>query len=232
MGLHQVGQNEQVSVEHSRDKVQSIHLVMSKTEKVKQIIKTKEIYATNVDAILGFQSVDAHLTPSEAAEVWATLQQKAGDLGIPRIGSPTATTVSFNGGGNRALKWYDDFFAACKTCKIDFLVVQMYNQDVKMAEDILTELHKRYQLPIWVKEFNNGGRWANGEEGVPVAQHVRYMEELVDWMERQPFIERYAWQSARNSKYPAATLIQPDTTPPRLTELGKKYRELPMNVGK
>lgn len=239
-----VGESEEASVEYSRDKVEGIHVVVSKVERIQNIIDTKPFYSTNVDALLGFNEPDnedeAHLTPLEAAEIWPAVEQKAAELGIPRIGSPAATTVSFNGNfdipgigaGNRALKWYEEFFTACKTCKIDFLVVHMYNQNVNTAKYILTELHRIYQLPIWVKEFNNGGRWANGGEGLPVEKHLEYMEDLVSWMEQQPFIERYAWMSARNNLFSRTSLIEPDITPPQLTELGNKYRDLPMNVGK
>jgi len=194
---------------------------------------------TGVKYILGFNEPDneeeAHLNPADAAEVWVELQQRAAELNIPRLGSPATTTVGFNdydNGGNRALTWYDEFFTACKTCKVDFLVVHMYNQNINKAKEILTKLHTRYQLPIWVKEFNNGGRWANNGKGRSVTSHLKYMDELVNWMEDQPFIERYAWMSARNSLFAVTTLIEAGTTPPKLTELGTRYKEIPMNVGK
>jgi len=191
-------------------------------------ILTKSIW-TDSDAILGFNEPDNHeeadLPATDAAALWPQIEQRALELGIPRIGSPATTTATVTG-GNKQMKWYDDFFQACQSCKVDFLVVHMYKTNIATAKQTLTDLYNRYQLPIWVKEFNAGGRWS----GLPMEDHLRYMQHLVPFMEEAPFIERYAWMSARNNLYEPSTLIDPNTN--QLTQLGELYKVLPMNVGK
>lgn len=106
------------------------------------------------------------------------------------------------------------------------MVVHMYKTNVEEAKITLTALHERYNLPIWVKEFNNGGRWS----GKGLTEQLEYMEDLVKFMETSPFIERYAWMSARNNLYATTTLIDQHTN--QLTQLGELYQNMPMNVGK
>eukprot|EP00746_Dinoflagellata_sp_MGD_P137267 gnl/MRDRNA2_/MRDRNA2_71085_c0_seq1.p1 gnl/MRDRNA2_/MRDRNA2_71085_c0~~gnl/MRDRNA2_/MRDRNA2_71085_c0_seq1.p1 ORF type:complete len:292 (+),score=44.02 gnl/MRDRNA2_/MRDRNA2_71085_c0_seq1:35-910(+) len=182
------------------------------------------------DALLGFNEPDgkdqAKMTPQEAADAWPKLEARAAELGIQRIGSPCAKTASFNNGGNNALKWYDEFFSLCTDCKIDFLVVHSYKTKAPTAIQLFKDLYDRYQLRMWVKEFNAGGKWT----GKPMKDHLTLMSELVPWMENSSFIERYAWMSTRNVKFTASTLIDSNTN--ALTDLGKKYRDLPMSVGK
>jgi hypothetical protein len=191
-------------------------------------VLTKEIWHP-ADALLGFNEPDnheeSHLTPTDAAALWPDLEWRASQLNIPRIGSPATTTATIVD-GNKQIKWYDEFFAACKSCKIDFLVVHMYKTNVEKAKATLTALHERYKLPLWVKEFNNGGLWS----GKGIDDQLEYMEELVKFMEASSFIERYAWMSARNNLYETTTLIDHNTH--LLTPLGELYQSMPMNVGK
>lgn len=204
-------------------------------------IPTKEVWPMS-DAILGFNEPDNHeeanMTATEAADLWPQIMQKAADLSIPRIGSPATQTADPSKGNNEQTEWYDDFFQSCgatwsgtswstpSKCKVDFLVVHTYKTNTFDAKAALTSLHERYQLPLWVKEFNKGGRWS----GLNIDKHLEYMREMVKWMENQAFIERYAWMSARNNLYEPTTLISATTN--ELTALGKLYKELPMNVGK
>merc|ERR1719336_448157 len=187
----------------------------------------------NAAAGLGFNEPDGHdqanMTAQEAASLWPDLEQRAAELGIKRLGSPATTTASFTN-ESRAFKWYVDFFDACETlhggCKVDFLVVHMYKLSVSATMETLKKLHDHFGLPIWLKEFNKGGRWT----GLPAQEHLAYMKEIVPLLEEAPYIERYAWMSARNDLWPVTTLIDADTG--ALTELGRTYRDLPFNVGK
>lgn len=194
----------------------------------KKNISEKEFWS-NSYAILGFNEPDnqeeADMTAAQAAALWPQIEQRASELGIPRIGSPATTTPTVED-GNKQMKWYDDFFQACQGCKVDFLVVHMYKTNTLSAKQTLSSLYERYHIPIWVKEINAGGRWS----GLPMEDHLEYMQELVPWMEEAPFIERYAWMSARNNLYAPTALIDSNTN--QLSRLGELYKRMPMNVGK
>lgn len=191
-------------------------------------IDTKEVWG-NAAAGLGFNEpdndVESHVDPADAAALWPQIEHKASDSGISRLGSPVTTTPTVTD-GNKQMKWYDDFFAACAGCKVDFLAVHMYKTSVPATMQTLQALHERYGLPIWLTEFNKGGRWT----GKSAAEHLAYMREIVPLLEEASYIERYAWMSARNTLWPIPTLI--DDATGQLTELGQVYHDLPFNVGK
>jgi len=179
------------------------------------------------DATLGFNEPDnknqANMNATYSAELWAKFESKAAEFGIKRLGSPVTTTPSVVE-GNVQTKWYDDFFAACRGCKVDFLAVHMYKTTAKAVKQTLEDLHERYKLPIWVTEFNAGGSWNDVDE----AGQVEYMKELLPFLEETPYIERYAWFSMHH-KLDRLALI--DGTG-KLTDVGIMYRDFPMNVAK
>lgn len=179
------------------------------------------------DVALGFNEPDhrdqANMNATYSAELWANFETKTKEFGIKRLGSPATSTPSVVD-GNIPMQWYDDFFAACQGCKVDFLAVHMYKTTAASAKQTLEDLHNRYKLPIWITEFNAGGSWNHVDE----TGQVEYMKEMLPFLEETPYIERYAWFSTRN-KLDRLALI--DSTG-KLTEVGVMYRDFPLNVGK
>merc|ERR1712083_521256 len=102
-------------------------------------------------AIIGFNepdvdpSVAKYLSGADAAGLWPQIEQRAAELGIPRIGSPVTHTVNV-ALDNEAAHWYDEFFAACDGCQVDILVVHMYTADIENAKQALKNLHDKYGL--------------------------------------------------------------------------------------
>ena len=185
----------------------------------------------HADALLGFNEPNhisqSNLLPAEAAALWPQVLAKARTNNISRIGSPAAAPCG--GGPTRChgdtTDWFDKFFAACAwpdspRCNINFLATHDYACNPSKLHSFLTELHARYQLPIWLTEFNCGDGGANAS----AARHLAYMKEALPILESLPFVERYSWMSVLNTKVVGSALVDPHG---ELTTLGKYYTTAP-----
>jgi hypothetical protein len=83
--------------------------------------------------------------------------------------------------------------------RVDFVAVHYYRAvppaDTKRAASqfygFLKGIHERTKRPIWVTEWNNGANWTNA--GDPTEkQQKEAIEEMIEMLEKTPFIERYA----------------------------------------
>lgn len=108
------------------------------------------------------------------------IQPLAGKL---KIGSPAVT----NGDGEaKGINWLKSFMSGCSDCQIDFVVAHYYAWD--KAEDFknyLIKFHKTFNKPVWVTEF-----------GVTEGNAPAFLKEVMPWMDKQDWIERYAWHMA------------------------------------
>lgn len=99
-------------------------------------------------------------------------------------------------------QWFDEFFAACKSqygaggcAGISRLAVHWYGCTPDETLSYLKFMHDRYGLPVWLTEFSCG----DGAQGKPQADHLKYMKAVVPLLDAAPFVERYAWMSARSA---------------------------------
>ena len=181
----------------------------------------------DADALLGFNEpnhiAQANLKPGQAAMLWPEVLANARMNNISRIGSPAAAPCG--GGPSRChgdtTDWFDEFFKQCARstsprCNIDFLATHNYACDAGKLHSFLTELHSRYQLPIWLTEFNCGDGGANAS----AARHLQYMQAALPVLDALPFVERYSWMSALNTKVVGSALIDAQG---KLTALGAFY---------
>lgn len=174
-------------------------------------------------ALLGFNEPNhakqANISAAQAAALWPQLQQKARAMGVP-LGSPSAapcTSSTCNGGDY--MTWFNAFFAACTGCQVDFLTSHYYGCSASGLQTFLSNLAK-YNLPIWLTEFNCGG----GSLNASLSKHMAYMQAALPILEANPMVIKYAWMSARNTHpFTAALFTRSDNNTAALTALGALY---------
>lgn len=182
-----------------------------------------------VKYILGFNEpnfVDqAKLTPSQAAALWPDIEAVADEFEL-EIVSPAVNycdnCVSENGTTyTDPVKYLDDFFAACKNCRVDHIAIHCYMENVSALQWYVGQF-KKYGKPIWLTEF---AAW----EGQPTLQEQKkFMIDAVGYLETDPDVFRYAWFTGRfDNKSPFIGLLQ---QPGVLTTLGDIYVNLPAGV--
>jgi hypothetical protein len=166
----------------------------------------------------------SNVSPQEAAKEWPAITAIANERKL-RIGSPSAAACGPNpetecyGKVWTPVPWFDDFFAACTNCKIDFLTTHIYTCDINELKTFIGSL-KKYNKPIWLTEF------ACPASGQSIDVELNFAKEALAYLDSEPQIERYAWFGIRIDPDdgwlgPQVNLI--GTTGCALTELGKLY---------
>ncbi|KAM0748216.1 hypothetical protein T439DRAFT_279137, partial [Meredithblackwellia eburnea MCA 4105] len=142
--------------------------------------------ANGATAFLGFnepdQAAQANLSVQQAVFLWRQYMEPfAGNCGLKLI-SPAIT----NGEGpNMGLQYLVDFLGNCTACHIDAVAAHWYAgyNDTQYFKDHFTQIYNTTGKNIWVTEFMG---WGTPE------QETAFVEEIVPWLEEQPFIEKYA----------------------------------------
>jgi hypothetical protein len=176
--------------------------------------------------LLGFNEpnffAQANLSAAAAAELWPKLEAVA-DRRSLELASPA---VNYCGGGCQEtdpFKYLDEFFAACATCRVDYVAAHWYACDGPALRWYLDRL-ATYGRPIWLTEFACG----DGADRSEAAQ-LKYMREAVGILESDERVARYAWFSGRTDAIPNANLLAASG---ELTALGQLYVELPSACGR
>ena len=196
--------------------------------KVDASIKTvqSQLHETKASHLLGFNEPDlksssykqqSNMTVKEAADLWPKLQATGLRLGSPATIKPDA-------------EWMDAFMRKAKYrgLRVDFLTMHCYGWP--NAEDFLrkvTELHERYDKPVWVTEFAVADFKATStkKNRYSRTQVNEFMEEAVKGLNALPFVERYAWKTraSKDPKMGTSALFHTDGT---LTSTGELYASL------
>lgn len=169
---------------------------------------TKAI-ANGATHLLGFNEPDlgaqSNLSPAAAADGWKTNMQPF--AGKAKLGSPAVT----NGGNPMGLTWLSSFISQCNGCTIDFVAVHWYNGgDATAFKAYMTNAYAAGgNRPLWITEFE-----ASGDD----AQKAAFLQDVMPWLDSQPFVERYAYFGAFNGN-----LLGSGNT---LSVLGKTYAGL------
>ncbi|WP_170170282.1 glycosyl hydrolase [Hymenobacter perfusus] len=178
--------------------------------------------------LLGFNEPNflsqANLTPSQAAALWPVLEEVARRKNLALV-SPAVnycgSCVAENGVTYYSPTQYlDAFFAACPSCRVDYIAVHTYVCEERWLREKIAEL-KRYNKPIWLTEFACGDLPAS-QITLPAQQ--KYLLDAVNYLEKEPAIFRYAWFSGRNNEIPNINLLGSSG---QLTALGQQYVSLP-----
>lgn len=182
----------------------------------------------NVKYLLAFNEPNfrdqANMTPSQAAAAWPALQAIADEYNL-KIVSPAPNWCGWcveEGGTtyNSPYDWLRDFFAACPDCRVDYIGIHFYMGVMESVKGSIDLLWEQFHKPVWLTEFNmdkNG----MGDNGTADEQRA-FMVKMVDWMERDEHVYRYAWFLGRGGII--TDLIGSDKQ--SLTLLGKVYANM------
>ncbi|WP_421893181.1 glycosyl hydrolase [Marinoscillum sp.] len=178
-----------------------------------------------VEFLLGFNEPNfkdqANMTPSQAAAMWPELEELATRFDLKLIGPAVnycGNCVSENGTTySDPIVYLDDFFAACQGCQVDYVAIHWYGCG---GFDWYLDLFKKYNRPIWVTEI---ACW--DQDNISEDQQKSYLINVVDQMENDPDVFRYAWFVGRGDG-PHISLLAGDG---ELTELGQLYVNMPVH---
>jgi hypothetical protein len=114
-----------------------------------------------------------------------------------RIGAPGVENVQYNVTKDsfNDVAWIQQFMDSCvvRGYRVDFIPAHDY---VRRSKSNFIErfkgLHDRYNLPIWVTEYNYGNP-NMGSENLPVEQGYTNIKGLTEALEEADFVERYNW---------------------------------------
>ena len=163
-----------------------------------------------------------NMTPTQAAEHWPQVVALAKELNLKLV-SP-AMNYGTLAGYSDPIKWLDEFFALPNVSLDDIhaISIHCYMASPSAFKDYIKRFEK-YGKPIWMTEFC---AW----DPVPssVEKQMDYMCSVLNHMEQNPLVERYAWFIPRaNAKVDSAPYMQLLThgSPVQLTPLGQIYTQ-------
>jgi hypothetical protein len=161
--------------------------------------------------LLGFNEPDhlkqANMPPAEALAKWPALVAKSETIIAPALA-----------GNLLKSEWMAAFLKADP--KVDAIAVHWYKgaDSARFIKD-LEEIYARFKKPIWITEFapqTNADSAANPTKFTQ-AQVNTFIAETTAFMEKTPWVERYAWH---HSGVGTSALFTKDG---QLTETGKAY---------
>lgn len=162
----------------------------------------------------------ANMTPSKAAELWPPVVDLAKELNLKLV-SP-AMNYGTLAGYSDPIKWLDEFFAqpGVSINDIDAIAIHCYMSSPSAVQGYVEKFEK-YNKPIWMTEFC---AW----DPVPgsVTTQMDYMCAVLNYLEANPKVERYAWfipRSGNKVDSPPYMQLLTHDYPADLTDLGKMY---------
>lgn len=183
--------------------------------------------------LLGFNEPNftnqANMTPQAAAAKWPEVQALARELNLKLVAP--ALNTSPNPPYQDPTKWMDEFVAIVGNDAFDFTAVHSYG-GFGALQNIATTFHDRYGKDVWVTEFCLWPEEGNPNSYVSPDAQIGSMMQSVEWLEKTPWIFRYAWFKAIGdssaSKGPNYGLLVSGKAENEreLTEQGKVYLNL------
>ncbi|MDE6818217.1 MAG: carbohydrate-binding protein [Muribaculaceae bacterium] len=184
--------------------------------------------------LLGFNEPNftnqANMTPQAAAAAWPRVQALAKELGLKLVAP--AMNYSPNPPYQSPTQWFDEFVALVGSDAFDYLAVHSYGGFGNIKE-LATTFHDRYGKDVWVTEFCLWPDEGNPNSYVSPEAQIASMIQTVEWLEKTPWIFRYAWFKAIGNsnadKGPNFGLIAPGSREDErlLSEQGKVYYNMP-----
>lgn len=160
----------------------------------------------------------ANMTPQQAAAIFGEVKSLADELNM-KIISP-AMNYGTLAGYSDPIKWLDEFFELVPLSYFDGIALHCYMGTPSAFKGYI-EKFKKYGKPIWMTEFCAWERNIGS-----AAQQIKYMSDVVNYMEANPDVVRYAWFIPRTSgavdSYPYMQLLT-KTQPYSLTDAGKVF---------
>ncbi|KDE03961.1 hypothetical protein MVLG_05595 [Microbotryum lychnidis-dioicae p1A1 Lamole] len=147
--------------------------------------------------LLGFNEPDlpsqSNITPARAAQLWK--QNMEPFVGKARLVSPAVTNGAFTSdGAPMGVNWMADFLGNCTRCHIDAIALHWYDAawNTGYFFNYLTDAHKKFNKPIWLTEFAGSGT---------TAEQQAFLKKVIPWLEKTPWIQRYAGFGAFAGQY-------------------------------
>ena len=162
----------------------------------------------------------ANMTPSKAAELWPPVVDLAKELNLKLV-SP-AMNYGTLAGYSDPIKWLDEFFAQPNVDINDIYAISIHcYMSSASAVQGYVEKFEKFNKPIWMTEFC---AW----DPVPgsVTTQMDYMCAVLNYLEANPKVERYAWfipRSGNRVDSPPYMQLLTHDYPADLTDLGKMY---------
>ncbi len=160
----------------------------------------------------------ANMLPQQAAAEWQKLRALATELNMKLI-SPAMNYGTVEGYSN-PIQWLDEFFQLVPLSDIDGIAIHCYMSNPSSLKNYVSKF-KKYGKPIWMTEFC---AWEKSISGVKA--QMAYMSDVINYMESDPDIFRYAWFIPRgkesDDEYPYNKLLS-KRKPYQLTELGRVF---------
>ncbi|CAE7756603.1 asl1 [Symbiodinium necroappetens] len=164
------------------------------------------------------------MDPWHAAAIWPEVEQVARNYGVQKLVSPAMC-----GDIGKGTSWMQQFLDACKGCRIDAIAIHSYWCSLDGVQNLI-EQYRRFGKKIWLTEF------ACAAPGVDVSMQgqIKFMKDVVPWLEQEDMVEKYAWFSYFTNEWahgitnpnPDAGLVDWNGA---LSELGRVYVSLGHN---
>ena len=184
---------------------------------MKQIIRYHQ--SGLVQAMLGFNEPDgktqSNIKVNVALKAWPQLEAAGIPLGSPACVHPDS-------------KWMKAFMRGVQQhqYRVNFICIHWYGgPNPNGFIGMLRNIHHLYHRPLWITEFAVGDWHANKTHPNKYTPQViaRFMRAVLPAMNRLPYVQRYAWFPAGQSKFtPLGTsaLLKKNG---KLTKLGRIY---------
>lgn len=158
----------------------------------------------------------ANMTPVQAAARWDEVVALAKELKLKLV-SPAMNYGTLSGYSD-PIKWLDEFFTLIDPNDIYAISVHCYMASPQAVEDYIARFYK-YNKPIWLTEFCAWEDYAIHS----AEDQMNYMCQVLNYMEQDPQVERYAWFIPRaKAGYPYMQLLT-SSQPYELTPAGQVY---------
>lgn len=180
-----------------RTNVQFVPMSWSKSEDRTSLAKMESVGQNmNFNHLMAFNEPDnsgqSNLTVEQALDAYPKLLASGLRLGAPGVENVqySANNDSFNEGS-----WIQEFMDGCveRGYRVDFIPAHDY---VRRSKSTFIErfkaLHDRYNLPVWVTEYNYGNP-NMGSKNLTVEEGYANIKGLTEILEASDFIERYNW---------------------------------------
>lgn len=129
--------------------------------------------------------------------------------GKVRLGAPAVTNSITTGMG---VDYLEQFVKSCKRCTIDFIPIHWYGSvlDPGSFKTYVQSVRTKFRKPIWITEFGT----TSGTDD----QIIAFLKNVLPWLDRQAYVERYAYFMDRAAGSPY--LLETNKT---LTDIGVVY---------
>ena len=144
----------------------------------------------------------ANLTPRQAADRWPELMALARELGLKVI-SPACNYSAWTEYSSPE-KWLDEFFSYVDIDDIDGLAIHSYMGWASATKWYVSTYIEKYKKPIWLTEFCAWDDFSSNNGGTALVQR-REMIDLLEYLETEPMVAKYAWFIPRRNEYTKPT---------------------------